>query len=176
MLGAMLTRRGFLLLLAAVNAKTLRAGVLVPSQHASLWRGLRFGEKETSHTARLLGRDFALRNAPSQPAETPAFVIHGPVVTITANNETFRLTPTEKGKVAWHPRLTKFGAGELNERFLKDTKHEMDEQAWLGWVAVKIVAEAMLRGRELAKIKIDGHKGVPLYFRNGQLVQPLYDA
>lgn len=141
-------------------------GVLVPRQHTSLWRGLRFGEKEAKHTARLLGRDFALVEGKA------ATTIHGPVVTI---NQTFRLSPTAKGKVAWHPRLTRFGAGELNERFLRETKHAMDEQAWLGWVAVKIVAESMFRNRDIAKIRIDGHKGVPLYFQNGQLVQPLYD-
>lgn len=162
----MLTRRAFLLLLAAPRGNALRAGVVVPRQHASLWRGLRFGEKEAKHTAKLLGRDFALVEGRA------ATTIYGPVVTI---DQTLRLSPAQKGKVAWHPRLTKFGAGELNERFLKETKHPMDEQAWLGWVAVKIVAESMFRGREITRIRIDGHKGVPLYFQDGRLVQPLYD-
>jgi len=152
---------------AFASPSTHTAGVLVPHQHASLWRGLRFGEKEARHTAQLLGHDFALVER-KQP-----ITIYGPIVTI---NQTYRLTPVERGKVAWHPRLTKFGAGELNERFQRDTKHAMDDQAWLGWVAVKIVAEAMLRNREIGKIKVDGHKGVPLYFRDQQLVQPLYDS
>jgi hypothetical protein len=170
----MLTRRAFLTCSVALwpvlgrAAQPATAGILVPRHHASLWRGLRFGEKEAKHTAQLLGRDFALIE------KKQAITIYGPVVTI---NQTLRLSPNVKGKVAWHPRLTKFGAGELNERFARETKHEMDEQAWLGWVVVKIVAEAMLRNREIAKIKVDGHKGVPLYFdAGGQLVQPLYDA
>ena len=169
------TRREFLLACSVGLWPTLgrgadptAAGVLVPHHHASLWRGLLFGEKEAKHTAKLLGRDVSLVER-KQP-----LTIYGPIVTI---NQTFRLSPNVKGKVAWHPKLTKFGAGELNERFARETKHEMDEQAWLGWVAVKIVSEAMLRGREVGKIKVDGHKGVPLYFdASGRLVQPLYDA
>lgn len=171
----MLSRRAFLLSCSTGLWPAFRGragglhhtvGVVVPRRHASLWRGLRFGEKEARHTARLLGRDFALVEGKA------GVTIYGPPVSI---DQALRISPDTKGKVAWHPRLTRYGAGELNERFLKETRHPMDEQAWLGWVAVKIVAEAMLRGREIAKIRIDGHKGVPLYFDKGRLVQPLYD-
>lgn len=166
-----LSRRAFFLAILATVPAPIRAGAVVPPGHASLWRGLRFGAREAHHTASLLGRRFELVERASD------ITIRGPIVTITAGGRTFRISPNVKGKVAWLPTLTRFGAGELNERFLRETKHAMDDAAWLGWVAVKIVAEAGLRKREIAKVRIDGHKGVPLTFdANGQLVQPLYDA
>ncbi len=77
--------------------------------------------------------------------------------------------------VAWHPSLRRFGAGELNERFAKPTGTAMDEDAWLGWVAVKLGFESMLRGRALGESRIDGHKGVMLRFDEScSLQQPLY--
>jgi hypothetical protein len=166
----MLTRRAFLVALAVPKAAAIRAGTIVPKAHASLWRGLKFGANEANHTAKLLGRTFTLVQG------IAPVVIRGPVVTITANGVTYRVSPVEKGRVAWLPSLEKFGAGELNERFLRETKHAMDEQAWLGWIAVKIVAEAALRNRDIGAIRIDGHKGVPLRFdANRNLVQPLYE-
>ena len=157
----------FLLIAVPLRAQVIRVGVDVPREQVSLWRGIRFGAEEAKHTAKLLGRDFELVTGPA------ATTIHGPVVIITANGKTFRISPREKA--AWHPSLKKFGAGELNERFLRETKHPMDEAAWLGWVAVKIAAEAALRGQDIGKIKIDGHKGVPLKFdAAGNLIQPLY--
>jgi hypothetical protein len=77
--------------------------------------------------------------------------------------------------VAWHPSLRRFGAGELNERFTKRTGTAMDEDAWLGWVAVKLAFESMLRGRAPGESRIDGHKGVLLRFDESRsLQQPLY--
>ena len=108
-----------------------------------------------------------------QLGDAARLTIRGPVVTITSGGKTFRISPKEK--TAWHPSLEKYGAGELNERFLRETRHPMDEAAWLGWVAVKIAAEAALRNQEISKIKIDGHKGVPLRFdADRMLIQPLY--
>ncbi|HEX2254885.1 MAG TPA: hypothetical protein VHQ65_16590, partial [Thermoanaerobaculia bacterium] len=78
--------------------------------------------------------------------------------------------------LAWHPTLPRYGAGELNERFTTATGEAMDEPAWYGWVAVKLVVEAALRGRALADAAIDGHKGRPLAFVDGVLRQPLYVA
>lgn len=168
---AALARWALLLALAApLHAQVIRIGVDVPRAHQSLWRGIRFGAAEAKHTAKLLGRDLELVAGPS------AITIRGPVVTITSGGATFRISPARKGGLAWRPSLQKFGAGELNERFLRETKHPMDEAAWLGWVAVKIAAESALRGQDLANIRIDGHKGVPLRFdANRQLVQPVYE-
>lgn len=76
--------------------------------------------------------------------------------------------------VAWHPGLARYGAGELNERFRTFAGRPMDGAAWAGWLAVKLVLEAELRGRALGAVRIDGHKGEPLAFEHGRLRQPLY--
>jgi hypothetical protein len=162
------TRRTFFLLLAAV-LPPIRVGVVVARKHTSLWRGIHFGAEEAKHTAALLGRSFELVDGPS------AVTIRGPLVTITAGGRTYRISPDVPKRLAWYPELKQFGAGELNERFLKKTKHPMDEAAWLGWIAVKIAAEAALRNRDIGSIRVDGHKGVQLRFdREGTLLQPLY--
>ncbi|MBW3672058.1 MAG: hypothetical protein KY432_10365 [Acidobacteria bacterium] len=78
--------------------------------------------------------------------------------------------------LAWHSDLYRYGAGEINERYVDATGAEMTESSWFGWVAMKLVLETALRHQRLADAKIDGHKGVPLTFRNGVLQQPLYVA
>lgn len=79
--------------------------------------------------------------------------------------------------VAWHPSLRRYGAGELNERFVAHANASMDEEAWLGWIAVKIALESALRGHEVGAARIDGHKGKLLRFDESRtLVQPLYVA
>jgi ABC-type branched-subunit amino acid transport system substrate-binding protein len=63
----------------------------------------------------------------------------------------------------------------------------MDSDAWAGWVAVKIIAEAALRAHATTpaglmraltdpKAQFDGHKGRPLSFAadTRELLQPLY--
>jgi hypothetical protein len=85
----------------------------------------------------------------------------------------------------WRPDLNRFGAGELNERYLRRTGRGMTADAWVGWVAVKAVVEAALRSEAatpadlataLRDLEFDGHKGVPLHFDDKQrLVQPTYD-
>lgn len=76
--------------------------------------------------------------------------------------------------VAWHPSLRRYGAAQLNERFQARTGRGMDEDAWYGWIAVKLALESALRGRPLGEARTDGHKGEPLEFRDGRLHQPLY--
>lgn len=78
--------------------------------------------------------------------------------------------------LAWHSELYRYGAGEINERYLDATGADMTESSWFGWVAMKLALETALRHQRLANAKIDGHKGVPLTFRNGVLQQPLYVA
>jgi hypothetical protein len=77
--------------------------------------------------------------------------------------------------VAWHASLSRFGAGELNERFTTDTGASMDEEAWFGWIAMKLVVESALRRRDVGSGRLDGHKGVLLRFDEARhLQQPLY--
>jgi hypothetical protein len=89
----------------------------------------------------------------------------------------------------WHHSLDRFGAGQLNDRYLTRFRQPMPAEAWPVWMAVKIAWEAAARtrssaGGELAgfllgpRAHFDGHKGIPLTFRaaDRQLRQPLYRA
>jgi ABC-type branched-subunit amino acid transport system substrate-binding protein len=89
--------------------------------------------------------------------------------------------------VMWHSSLERFGAAQLNDRFLESQGVPMTSEAWGGWMAVKIIWEAFLRAPSsaasglaehlaAATTHFDGHKGVPLSFRSWdhQLRQPLY--
>ena len=89
--------------------------------------------------------------------------------------------------VVWHPSLERFGAAQLNARYVARFDEEMVAPAWAGWVAVKIAWESFLRaegarGDALAaflrspRARFDGHKGRALRFdpATRELVQPLY--
>jgi hypothetical protein len=84
--------------------------------------------------------------------------------------------------VDWHHDLRKFGADSLNLRFSRRFEQPMDEAAWRGWMAVKMITELALRYPDasamdkLGELSIDGHKGMPLRFdpRSHQLIQPVY--
>jgi hypothetical protein len=92
------------------------------------------------------------------------------------------------GEVAvWHPALERFGAGQLNSRYLARFGEPMRSAAWAGWMAVKIAWESSLRrdaadGETLAafllspRARFDGHKGRALRFdpTTRELRQPLY--
>lgn len=89
----------------------------------------------------------------------------------------YRLVPfrSDRATVWWHHDLSRYGAGELNERFFRATGRRMDSDAWTAWLAMKIVVEAALRGRDIGAIRIDGHKGVPLHFDEHRVLQqPVY--
>lgn len=87
----------------------------------------------------------------------------------------------------WHAALDRFGAGQLNARYRARFSRDMTGEAWAGWMSMKLVVESFLRagaadakslvGYALrADTRFDGHKGVPLSFRQSdhQLRQPLY--
>jgi ABC-type branched-subunit amino acid transport system substrate-binding protein len=87
----------------------------------------------------------------------------------------------------WHHTLQRFGAEQLNDRFRRRFGTEMGSAAWGGWVAMKILTEAALRGGSASSVNLarylsrraarfDGHKGEPLAFdpATGELRQPLY--
>ncbi|MGH9888755.1 MAG: hypothetical protein ACREBE_24695, partial [bacterium] len=89
--------------------------------------------------------------------------------------------------VAWDASLERFGADTLNQRFHTRSGRPMTDEAWAGWLAVKILWESALRARTanpvgLAAIltrdssRFDGHKGRALSFRpwDHQLRQPMY--
>jgi ABC-type branched-subunit amino acid transport system substrate-binding protein len=89
--------------------------------------------------------------------------------------------------VLWHSSLTRYGAGQINDRYVEAMKAPMSESAWTGWLAVKIAFDAAQRaatgdGAALAahltaeRTVFDGHKGAALAFLPGtqELRQPLY--
>jgi hypothetical protein len=82
--------------------------------------------------------------------------------------------------VEWHGGLERFGAAQLNERFVRRFGRPMGASAWCGWAAVKAVLEAALRGPDvverLTRLRFDAHKGVALRFdlADRRLVQPSY--
>jgi hypothetical protein len=106
---------------------------------------------------------------------------------ITAASARTTADPERDSVALWGPTLERFGASQLNARY-RDRYHiGMDGNAWAGWAAVKIAAEAALRTRSTSPARIlaylespttqfDGHKGWPLTFRlaDHQLRQPLY--
>ena len=85
---------------------------------------------------------------------------------------------------AWHEGFVKFAGRELNNRFRKAWNVAMDDEAWAGWVAVKIVADAVANNPEASgaeliayfreEMEFDAQKGAYVTFREtGQLGQPL---
>jgi hypothetical protein len=87
----------------------------------------------------------------------------------------------------WHHALERFGAAQLNERFVRAHHRPMRSRDWAAWMAIKIAVEAWLRSRSndpaslgaalaAPTTRFDGHKGVPLSFRppDLELRQPLY--
>lgn len=87
---------------------------------------------------------------------------------------------------AWHWAHERYGAPQLNRRFVKRAKRTMDSFDWAAWAAVKAVVDAHVRwpkagAAEHAKLLrqgeagLDGFKGQRLTFRpwDGQLRQPV---
>lgn len=85
---------------------------------------------------------------------------------------------------AWHPAFQKYAASQLNKRYSEASGKPMDDAAWAGWAAVKMVSDLVAREQTAeptallaalrSKLAFDGQKGSDLSFRdNGQLRQPL---
>ena len=85
---------------------------------------------------------------------------------------------------AWHPKFVKYAARDLNKRFMRVQGVAMNDEAWAGWAAVRMVAEGVIRTQSTnpstllefmkSEIAFDGQKGMPLTFRDtGQLRQRL---
>ncbi|MGD9601482.1 MAG: ABC transporter substrate-binding protein [Gammaproteobacteria bacterium] len=85
---------------------------------------------------------------------------------------------------AWHPDFEKYAAAQLNRRYRKAFGDAMNDQAWAGWAAVKLLSDTVAREQTAApatlldalrtRLTFDGQKGVDMSFRvDGQLRQPL---
>jgi ABC transporter substrate binding protein (PQQ-dependent alcohol dehydrogenase system) len=86
--------------------------------------------------------------------------------------------------LAWHAQFERYGAPQVSKRFFKAAKRPMTDYDWSAWTAGKIliaIATAAPQGpaaawaQGLAKMQVDGSKGVTLSFRpwDGQLRQPM---
>jgi hypothetical protein len=181
----------------------IRVGLDLPPGAAA--RGAALAGDEARQTAGLLGTRFELTTAGAAnlfavvgwraPAEEPRtlFLVAGPPgdapapvrrVFQVGSDPLFRREALARkgGKgfraLDWHPDLKRFGAEQLNERYLRRFGMPMDEAAWRGWVAVKIAAELALRnaGADPTAERFDGHKGVQLRFDpdDHTLIQPVY--
>lgn len=87
---------------------------------------------------------------------------------------------------AWHWTFERYGAPQLNQRFRRQADRNMTSEDWAGWVAVKVVTEAVVQvgSADRAAIRralldqdlsVDLYKGVRGNFRDwdGQLRQPI---
>ncbi|MFP6682054.1 MAG: hypothetical protein VCB07_07650 [Gammaproteobacteria bacterium] len=84
----------------------------------------------------------------------------------------------------WHQTFRKYAAAQLNLRFKDRFGAEMDDGAWVGWAAMKLLSDKIVRqpaiaGEDLIEelktnLAFDGQKGIDMSFREtGQLRQPL---
>lgn len=85
---------------------------------------------------------------------------------------------------AWHWTFRKYAAAQLNQRFREQFERDMDDAAWAGWAALKLLADTIVRQPGLSggalidelktNLAFDGQKGSDMSFREtGQLRQPL---
>lgn len=82
----------------------------------------------------------------------------------------------------WHEDFVKFAASQLNTRFTRNHQSKMDDAAWAGWAAVKMLSDTVARTQNTDAaamltylrndLSFDGQKGDTATFRDtGQLRQ-----
>ncbi|MFK8068477.1 MAG: ABC transporter substrate-binding protein [Gammaproteobacteria bacterium] len=93
--------------------------------------------------------------------------------------------PDSKASAAgWHKDFKKYAASQVNKRFSDLHEKAMDDSGYAGWIAMKAVADAVVRTSSTDGVKlmtflkndlvIDGAKGLKMNFRStGQLRQML---
>ncbi len=85
---------------------------------------------------------------------------------------------------AWHRSFKKYAAAQLNGRYHESFATDMNDAAWAGWAATKLLADVLVRAPDLmndslinelkTNVAFDGQKGIDMTFREtGQLAQPL---
>lgn len=91
--------------------------------------------------------------------------------------------------LAWHPQWDRYGAPQLNRRFVKRANRPMTGQDWAAWVAMKAIVTVLedkpqanlaqqLAALRSGEVVVDGFKGGTVGFRpwDGQLRQPIFLA
>ena len=85
---------------------------------------------------------------------------------------------------AWHRKFRKYAAAQLNIRYHEQFNQDMNDDAWAGWAATKLLADTLIRAPALendaliselkTNLAFDGQKGIDMAFREtGQLAQPV---
>jgi len=85
---------------------------------------------------------------------------------------------------AWHYSMRKYAAAQLNSRYQKAQGKPMDDAAWAGWAAVRLLSDVVAHNQTAQAadllqhmkkdLAFDGQKGIDMSFRTtGQLRQPL---
>lgn len=172
-------------------------GAATPGLAAAL-DGARLGAEEVAHTFTLLGREIEVVEharadaigivslLPDDALPDAPLVIDACALSTCSPSTAFRVGGTRADTLLWHETLHRYGAQQLNERFRRRYGRGMDQHAWAGWFALKVVAEAALRARSddpaalatwllTPRARFDGHKGRPLAFdADRRLIQPAY--
>ncbi len=146
----------------------------------------------------VLGRDPRLRSQ-NNVALLTAGVDYDVLYVIDAHSEFARDVPYQGQKPRavvgasglvpdwWHWAWERHGAPQVNRRFMRRANRPMTGYDWSAWMAVKVIADAVLRTKSSdfnrlvaymrgEEIRLDGAKGYPLNFRpwNNQLRQPIF--
>jgi hypothetical protein len=176
----------------------MHIALIYAPEYANAAKAAEMSANEVRRAATLLKREFAftalsIEDPPPAEAEWSAIVaatprefnsVRGIVVDIASGacgrNGLTLIPPRGQCRnqqcVVWHSSLERFGAGQLNDRF-KAAGIPIDEQAWLGWFAVKLLWESGVRDKHPRELSYDGHKGSALRFSPaGVLMQPIYSV
>ena len=167
--------------LGANAGRKVKIGIDLPPGNAA--KGATLAAEEARQTSALLHVDLEI--GPAAPTDAIRIVETAPakdlpILILTVGDQAgplrprvFHITSRNHGlrEADWHPDLERFGAEQLNQRFRRRFGIPMDEQAWRGWVAVKIAAELVLRSpagsdpaAALTTMSFDGQKGEQLRF------------
>ena len=148
-------------------------------------------------------KDFVLSNDPRERGQNNIRLLtaepdHDVVFLADSEGEFGRYVPyqTQKPRLvvgteglvasAWHWAWERHGAPQLNQRFERTAKREMQDADWAAWAAYRMIVEALSRTRSTEfetlaayfkgdALKFDAYKGNPASFRpwNNQLRQPI---
>lgn len=130
----------------------------------------------------IIATDTSLREA---CAKNVFHVIPSRLMIADAERQWRSHNPESKAKAqTWHPTFRKYAAAQLNARYHEQFKRDMNDEAWAGWAAVKLLSDMLARDPSLSgnllieelttNLAFDGQKGIDMSFREtGQLRQPL---
>jgi hypothetical protein len=172
------TRRIFLAVAARLLAAQGPVRIRLVGDHA----GATLALDEMQRTASLLGRSVERDNDASMVIELAEkrLITSGTSYSVSASPAAQAAAlrewngPPARAAVEWHPDLAKYGAEQLNARFLRRFGTAMDADGWMAWMLVRIAVDVQLRGAAIESSRFDGHKGAPLAFGpDGHLRQPL---